>query len=200
MNIAVFVSGSGSNLQAILDEEKRAGLAGGKVILVVSDNPGAYALERSKKAGVKTAVIEPSRFSVREEFDEAVKEILEENDIGLIVLAGFMRILTSRLIDAYRGKIINIHPSLLPAFKGAHGIRDAFDHGVKVTGVSVHFVTEELDGGPIIAQEAVRVGEKDNIEDLEKKIHETEHRLYPEVIKDFVSGKLKIENNRVIRN
>ena len=194
MKIAVFVSGNGSNLQALIDAQD---LSGGEIVLVVSDKPQARALERAEKAGIKTFILEAEGFDSREEYDEAIIEQLDKEGIEFIVLAGFMRILSAGFVDKYYGKIVNIHPSLLPAFKGTHGIRDAFEQGADTTGVTVHFVDRDLDAGPIILQEEVKIEEADTLESLEEKIHVVEHKLYPKAVRFFVEGKLKIEGNKV---
>ena len=199
MNIAVFVSGNGSNLQALIDAGEKGELAQGRIVLVVSDKPEAYALERAKKVSIKTFVLEAKGFSSREEYDRRVMEELKASKIELIVLAGFMRLLSDHFVDEYYGRILNIHPALLPSFRGTHGIKDAFDYGVKTTGVTVHFVNKELDAGPVILQEAVKIEEDDTEETLEEKIHKIEHRLYPEAVKLFAQGKLKIEGRTVKR-
>ncbi len=199
MNIAVFVSGNGSNLQALIDAEKSGNLAEAKIALVVSDNPEAYALKRAQEAGIKTFVLEAKAFKSREEYDKKVMEQLCAAKIELIVLAGFMRLLSDHFVDEYYGRIINIHPALLPSFKGTRGIKDAFDCGVKVTGVTVHFVNKELDAGPIILQSPVEIMKDDTLETLEEKIHKIEHRLYPEAVRLFVQGCLRIEGQKVKR-
>lgn len=197
MNIAVLVSGNGSNLQAISEADKKNELSGGKIMLVISDNPQAFALERAKKSGIKTAVLEKREFRTREEYDSALIKTLKEFNIELVVLAGFMRILTERFIDEYKNRVLNIHPALLPSFKGANGIKDALKSGVKITGVTVHFVEKEIDSGPVILQRSVPIEAKDTLSSLEEKIHAAEHELYPEVIRLFVEGRLKIENKVV---
>ncbi len=197
MNIAVFVSGNGTNLQALIDAEAGKELAGGRVVLVVSDQPGAFALERARKAGIKTFVLEAAKFGSRDEYDKAVLRRLKEDKIELVVLAGFMRILSDSFIEEYKDRILNIHPALLPSFKGTSGIKDAFECGVKVTGVTVHFVESDLDAGPVILQSCVRVEENDTLDALEEKIHAEEHKLYPEAVRLFVRGKLKIEGRKV---
>ncbi len=197
MNIAVFVSGNGTNLQALIDAEAKDGLAGGKIALVVSDKPEAYALERARKAGIKTAVIESGGVATREEYDQEVIGELKRGKIDLLVLAGFMRILSGPFVDEYEGRIMNIHPALLPSFKGTHGIRDAFEYGAKVTGVTVHFVDKGLDSGPVILQSCVRVEESDTMETLEEKIHKEEHKLYPEAVRLFAQNRLKLEGRKV---
>lgn len=197
MNTAVFVSGNGTNLQALIDAASRRKLAGAKITLVVCDKPGAYALKRAAKAGIETYVQPGASYATREEYDRDVIAKLKEKKIKLVVLAGFMRILSDLFIKEYRGRILNVHPALLPSFKGAHGIKDAFDHGAKITGVTVHFVDEELDGGAVILQEPVEITGKDTLRTLEGKIHKVEHRLYPEAVRLFVRGKLKIKGRRV---
>ena len=197
MNIAVFVSGNGTNLQALIDAEKKGGLDDGRIRVVVSDKPEAFALKRAEKAGIKTFILEAKGFSSREEYDKKIVTRLEEEEVGLIVLAGYMRLLSPFFVKKYEGRILNVHPAILPSFKGTHGIRDAFECGVKTTGVTVHFVNEELDAGPVILQEAVPVKEDDTLESLEERIHAVEHRLYPEAVRLFVQGKLRIEGRRV---
>jgi len=196
MNIAVLCSGSGTNLQAIIDKVK-TGHIPAKIALVVSDKRDAFALERAKKEGLETLVVDKKDFKSREDFDKKILGELKKNKIGLVVLAGFMRLLSPHFIEEYRGRIINIHPALLPSFKGRCGVKDALDYGVKVTGVTVHFVDEKLDDGPVIAQAAVEIKEGDTEESLLQKLHKEEHRLYPEAVKMFVEGKLKIEGRKV---
>ncbi len=197
MNIAVFASGNGSNLQALIDAEAKGDLAGGRILLVVCDKPAAFALERAGKAGIKTFVLEAKDFKSREDYDARIVRRLKEENIELVVLAGFMRILSAPFLEEYEGRVLNVHPALLPSFKGVHGIKDAFEYGVKVTGVTVHFVNNELDGGPVILQSCVRIEPDDTRETLEEKIHAEEHRLYPEAVRFFVQGKLKVEGRKV---
>jgi len=196
MNIAVFASGNGSNLQAIIDAAK-SGKINAAIALVVSDNKDAYALTRAKNAGIETFILSPKGFKSREDYDKEIIKELKKRNVELIVLAGFMRLLSSPFVIMYKHKILNIHPALLPSFKGTHGIKDAFEYGVKKTGVTVHFVDAELDHGPITLQEAVNIEENDTLESLEEKIHKVEHRLYPEAVRLFVDGKLKAEGRKV---
>lgn len=196
MNIAVFCSGNGTNLQAIINAIKSRKLKSAKIVLVVSDNPEAYALVRAKKAGIKTVVVERVQFATKSDFEKEIIINLKQENVGLIVLAGFMRIIGEDLLREYKGRILNIHPALLPSFKGAHGIKDAFDYGVKVTGVTVHLVDDKMDHGPIILQEAVPVKEKDTLESLESRIHKVEHKLYYKAIDLFIKGKIKIEGRK----
>ncbi|MDI6605971.1 MAG: phosphoribosylglycinamide formyltransferase [Candidatus Omnitrophota bacterium] len=196
MNIAVFASGRGTNFAAIL-KAVGAGKIKANLALLVSDNPGAQAIVRAKKAGIKIALLKREDFASKKEFEAGMISALKENKIDLIVLAGFMRLLSAEFVRHYKGRIMNIHPSLLPAFKGRQGIKDAFDYGVKVTGVSVHFVDEKLDHGPIILQAAVALTNSDTAASLAEKIHKLEHKLYPQAIKLFVEGKLKIKGRKV---
>jgi len=195
--IAVFVSGNGSNLQAILDYSLKNNI-NGDVVYVLSNNPDAYALIRAKNANVKTFCPDLKKYASRQSYDMEILKAVKSERIDLICLAGYMLLLSPDFINEYQNKIINIHPSLLPSFKGMHGIKDAFDYGVKVTGVTVHFVDNELDHGPIILQEAVRVDENENLEQLEKKIHEAEHKIYPLAVKYFCKDELKIIGRKVI--
>lgn len=197
MNIAVFASGRGTNFSAIIRVVKK-GKIKASLSLLVCDNPGAGAIGRARRAGIKVALVKREDFSAKEDFEAKIISHLEENKIDLIVLAGFMRLLGPVLVSRYKGRILNIHPALLPAFKGTEGIKDAFAYGVKVSGVTVHFVDEAMDHGPIILQEAVNIEEDDTLESLEKKIHKLEHRVYPQAVKLFVEGRLQIEG-RVVR-
>jgi len=196
MNIAVFCSGNGSNFQAIVDSLK-SGEIPAKVALMVCDNPKAFALERAKKLGIKSLLIERKNFKTKDEFEAGVIRNLEKESIELICLAGFMRLISPGFVQRYRNKILNIHPALLPAFKGTQSIKDALDYGVKVTGVTVHFVDEKTDHGPIILQRALSIKEGDTEESLGLRIHEIEHKLYPQAIKLFAQGKINLAGRRV---
>lgn len=176
VNIAVLVSGGGTNLQALIDAQKSGIIHSGEIKLVVSNNPNAYALERAKNASIKTAVVEKKKLS-QAEFEEKLLSLLSENGIDLIVLAGFMCILTKNFTDCYKNRIINVHPSLIPSFcgKGFYGLKvheAALNYGVKVTGATVHFVNEIPDGGKIIMQKAVYIEENDTPETLQKRVME----------------------------
>ena len=190
MNIAVFVSGNGSNLQAIIDAEHSGNLSDGEIKLVVCDQPDAFALIRAQKADIPVFLQEGKGYTSREEYDQAIIQRLKKDEIELIILAGFMRILSRHFVNEYKNKILNIHPALLPDFKGANGIKDAYEANVDVTGVTVHFVTEELDSGPVILQEKVPIEKDETLEELEEKIHKVEHEMYPEAVKLFVDGKI----------
>lgn len=196
-NIVVFASGNGSNFQAIAEAIKK-GIVQANLRLLVCDNSKAFVLERAKKFKVKTFLINPRDYRNKKYFEDEIIRKLKAEKIDLIVLAGFMRILSPYFVHQYKHRIINIHPALLPSFKGAHAIKDAFDYGVKLTGVTVHFVDERMDHGPIILQEPVRVRDKDSLESLEEKIHQLEHKLYPQAINLFLSGKLKLKGRRVL--
>jgi phosphoribosylglycinamide formyltransferase-1 len=196
MNIAVFASGRGSNFAALARAMKK-GKIQANLSLLVCDNPKASAIGRARRAGIRVALVKREDFATRNDFEQKIIQHLEENDIGLIVLAGFMRILGPDLVKCYKDRILNIHPALLPAFKGAHAIKDAFDYGVKVTGVSVHFVDEKMDHGPIILQAPVEIKEADTLESLEARIHKVEHKIYPQAIKLFIEGKLKLEGRKI---
>ncbi len=197
MNIAVFASGKGTNFSAIIRATK-LGKIKANLALLVCDNPKAGAISRAKRAGIKVVLVERKDFATKKDFEAKISQHLKGHKIDLIVLAGFMRVLSPDFVRKYKNRIINIHPALLPAFKGAAGIKDAFDYGVKVTGVTVHFVDGQMDHGPIIMQKEVKIEEKDTLESLEVKIHRVEHKLYPEAINSFIRAKLRIEGRRVI--
>jgi phosphoribosylglycinamide formyltransferase-1 len=192
----VLISGAGTNLQAILD-----GIAAGRldcsVRLVLSNRPSVAGLARAEGAGVPIKVIDHKRFRGREEFDEAVVAALREAGVELVVLAGFDRLLSPVLIGAFPGRIMNIHPALLPAFKGLHAQRQALEYGVKIAGATVHFVDEHLDHGPIIIQGAVALGPDETEESIRDRILQVEHEIYPTAIQLFAEGRLSIEGRRV---
>lgn len=194
--IAVFASGYGSNLQALIDKQKEPGF-NGEIVLVFSNNKDAFALQRAKKNLIKTECFALNEFKSRKDFDSRILETLGRYRIDLIVLAGYMLLLGAEIINSYQNKILNVHPALLPSFKGTHGIRDAFDYGVKITGVTVHFVDADLDTGPVVLQEAVDVLDTDTIESLEEKIHQVEHRIYPLAVKLFCQDKLTVQGRKV---
>ena len=196
MNIAVFASGRGTNFGAIIRAVKK-GKIKANLALLVCDNPKAGAVARAKRAGIKVALVKREDFSTKKDFEDKIIQHLAENNIDLVVLAGFMRLLSPELVSRYKNKILNIHPALLPSFKGVHGIEDTFNYGVRVAGVTVHFVDERMDHGPIVLQAAVKIEENDTLESLEAKIHKIEHKLYPEAIRLFVEGRLNIEARKV---
>jgi phosphoribosylglycinamide formyltransferase-1 len=197
MNIAVLCSGNGSNLQAIIDAVK-SGYIKARIALVVSDNKNAFALERAKKAGIESLILNPKEFKSREDFDKEIVKDLKKKNVELVVLAGFMRLMSTYFVKEYKDRIMNIHPALLPSFKGTHGIKDALEYGVKVTGPTVHFVDDKLDHGAIILQRSVEVKDNDTEETLLERVHAEEHKIYPEAVKLFVEGRLKVEGRRVV--
>ncbi len=182
--IAVFASGNGSNFEAIANAVESGELGDCRIMLCVCDKPGAYVIERAKRHNIDTLVFKPRDFESKRDFEKMIADKLDSLGVELICLAGYMRIIGEELLERYRGRMINIHPALLPAFPGAHAIKDAFEYGVKVYGVTIHHVNEEVDGGKIIAQEAVPYSGND-IEELEAMIHKTEHKLFPAAIKEF---------------
>ena len=198
MNIAILCSGSGTNLQAIIDKVK-SGYIPAKIAFVLSDKPDAFALTRAKKAGIETVVLKSKDYKTREDFDKEVVKNLKKRNVELVVMAGFMRLLSPYFIKEYKDRIINIHPALLPSFKGTNGIKDALDYGVKVTGATVHFVDEHLDNGPIILQSCVDIKDEDTIDTLLERVHREEHKIYPEAVKLFAEGRLVIKGRKVIR-
>ena len=188
----VLISGSGSNLQSLIDESKNINL---EISCVISNNPDAYGLERAKKANIETKILDHNEFPSRESYDESLKEIIEKFNPEVIILAGFMRILTANFVNHFLGKVLNIHPSLLPKYPGLHTHQRAIDAGDKAHGVSVHFVTTELDGGPIIAQKKIEVYLDDDADSLSKRLLKEEHIIYPRVVQWFAQGRLILKDN-----
>lgn len=203
LKIAVLVSGGGTNLQALIDAERARGIPDGEITLVISSREDAYALTRAKNAGIPTEILKRRSFSSQEEYDEALLALLDRGQIGLVILAGFMTMISARVIERYRDRIINIHPSLIPSFCGAgcYGLRvhqAALEKGVKVTGATVHFVNEICDGGPIILQKAVEVLPDDTPEALQRRVMEqAEWKLLPRAAALFCGGKLEVKNGIV---
>ena len=189
----MLVSGSGTNLQALIDGSGQ----GWDIVAVISDRPNVRALERATAADIATEVVAWSDFADRAEFTDAVVAAVQRHEADFAVLAGFMRVLAPAAIAAYPNRIINVHPSLLPAFPGANAVGDAIEHGVKVTGVTVHFVDEELDHGPIIRQEVVEILPDDDEATLHRRIQRVEHRLLPEVVSDLATGRLAVAGRHV---
>jgi phosphoribosylglycinamide formyltransferase-1 len=196
IRIAVLVSGRGSNLQAIIDSIENKYLQA-QISVVISDIADAYALVRARKHGINAVHIDPGKFASKELYEAEVLKILNSNNVQLVLLAGYMKILGKTLLIAYKNRILNIHPALLPAFPGLHAQEQAFKHGVKVAGCTVHFVDEELDGGPIILQKCVEVRDDYTAQTLADRILEQEHKIYPEAVKLFVENKLKLEGRKV---
>ena len=203
VRIAVLVSGGGTNLQALIDAQARGELKNGAIAAVISSKPGAYALERAEKAGIPGYVVARKEFSSNREMTLALVDKLRELDIGLVVLAGFMHILTEEMVAAYPNAILNVHPALIPSFCGAgyyglHVHEKALAYGVKVTGATVHFVNEEPDGGPIVLQKAVEILEGDTPEVLQRRVMEqAEWRILPRAVSLFCEGRLSVEGRTV---
>ena len=188
--LALFVSGNGTNMENII-RQIQAGRIPAQAALVICDNPEAVAMRKAESLKVPVVLIDRKKFSVKAAFESEILRQLELQKIDLIILAGFMRILSPGFVKRCKGKILNIHPSLLPQFPGAHGIREAFLAKVKETGVTVHFVDEGVDTGPIILQRSLAVNPGETLDGLEAKIHELEYKIYPEAIRDVLSGKVK---------
>ncbi len=193
--LGVLCSGRGTDLQSIIDAIE-AGQVPAEIAIVLTDKE-AYALERAKKAGIEAVCVDRKQFEGREPFEKALIEKLEAAGVTLVVLAGFMRILTPYFVGHFAGRIMNIHPALLPSFPGAHAHRDVLAYGVKVSGCTVHFVDEGTDSGPIIMQAAVPVLDDDTEETLGARVLKEEHRIYPECIRLYCEGKLKVEGRKV---
>lgn len=194
--LGVLVSGSGTNLQAIIDAIA-AGALDARVAVVASNKADAYGLERARLAGVPAVHVDPAASENPKAYNRAIREVLESHGVELVVMAGYMRLLGVEVLRAFPGAVVNLHPALLPAFPGATAIRDAFEWGVKVTGVTVHFADEEFDRGPILCQEPVAVEETDTLETLEARIHEVEHRLLPHAVGLIAMGRVRVEGRRV---
>lgn len=194
--IAVFASGQGSNFQNLLDAS-RAGELDAEIVLLVCDKPQAFVVERARQAGVECYLFDPKAYARREDYEAGISAELEKRHVDLVVLAGYMRLLTATLVEPYAGRMINIHPSLLPAFPGKNAIGQAWDYGVKVTGVTVHFVDGGMDTGSVIAQKTVEIAPDDTLESLEAKIHEAEQRLYPQVVSLFAKNRVRVEGRKV---
>lgn len=186
--IAIFASGSGSNFQAITDA-CRKGLLDATPALLVCDRPGAYVVERATAADIPYFAFAPKSYPNKEEFEGHILRELVRYKVDFIVLAGYMRLIGPTLLNAFKGRIVNVHPSLLPAFPGLDAVGQALDYGVKLTGVTIHFVDEGMDTGPIIAQQAIEIGSEDTREILETKIHEVEHSFYPQTLQQLFSVK-----------
>lgn len=199
MKLGVIVSGAGTNLQAIMDAIENGELPA-EIAVVVSNCEHAFALERARKYGYKALFLNQLDYEDRETYDRALAAALHLNDVDMVVLAGFMRLLTPYFIKQFEGRIVNIHPSLLPSFPGLNAVGKALDHGVKITGCTVHFVDEGLDNGPIIAQKAVSVEKNDTVDILHDRIHRAEHKLYPRVLALLCENKVKIKGRRCIIN
>ncbi|MBS1154224.1 MAG: phosphoribosylglycinamide formyltransferase [Proteobacteria bacterium] len=193
-NIVILISGRGSNMQAIVE----ARIPGARVAAVIANRPGAAGLAWARAQGIDTVALDHKGFADRAAFDAALAQTIDRYQPDLVILAGYMRILTDDFVAHYAGRMLNVHPSLLPAFSGLNTHARALEAGVKITGCTVHFVTPELDHGPIIAQAAVPVFDDDTSEKLAARILEQEHRIYPQAVRWFIEGRLKLENSRVV--
>jgi phosphoribosylglycinamide formyltransferase-1 len=195
--LGVLISGRGSNLQALIDAIADRRLDA-EIALVISNRPDAQGLERARRAGIETLVISHKGHATREAYDGLLVSELQSRGVELVCLAGFMRLLTRVFVDAFPNRILNIHPSLLPAVPGVDAQRQAFEHGVKLTGVTVHLVTTELDAGPIVVQRAVAIEDDDTVETLSARMLDEEHRLYPEAVARVLRGGWQIEGRRFV--
>ena len=198
LKIGVLLSGSGTNLQAIIDEVRDAALPV-DIVKVVSSRPDAYGIERAKQAGIPVVVLNRQIYADPQAADQMIVDELRAAGAEYVVMAGYMRKLTPVVLDAFPDRVLNLHPALLPSFKGAHAIQDAFAAGVKVTGVTVHFANEDYDKGPIVAQEPVRIEEGMTLDELEAAIHAVEHVLYPRVLRQLAEGRIAVGADRKVR-
>ena len=196
LRFAVFASGNGSNLQAVIDAVKKGAIKA-ELALVFSDNRKAFALQRAATAGIKTLCLERKDYISPQSYDRDIMIYLREARVDFVVLAGYMRLLTPFFLKEYPQKVLNVHPSLLPAFKGIQAIKDTFTYGCKAAGVTIHFVDEKMDHGPIILQEGFKLTGKETLESLEARVHKVEHKIYPKAIALFAEGRLKIKGRRV---
>jgi phosphoribosylglycinamide formyltransferase-1 len=197
LKIGVLASGRGSNFQSIIDA-MNSGKLRIEIAVLITDNASAFAIERAKRHGISYLIMNPSEYSSRDDFFQDIAETLKKRGVGLVVLAGFMRIVGKKLIAAFPNMIMNIHPALLPSFPGLHGQSQAVEYSVKISGCTVHFVDEGMDTGPIIIQAAVPVIQDDTEESLSERILTLEHQIYPEAIRLFSEGRIVVEGRRVI--
>ncbi|MGA2525115.1 MAG: phosphoribosylglycinamide formyltransferase [Smithellaceae bacterium] len=196
LKLGVLISGNGSNLQSIIDHIEKGSLKAA-IKIVISNNPDALGITRAKKHGIQIAVLKNDDFKSKEDFDSELINIFKKNDVDLVILAGFTRILTAGFLQAFPHKIMNIHPALLPSFPGLHGQKQALEYGVKFTGCTVHFVDEGVDTGPIIIQSVVHVSDDDTVETLAARILKEEHRIYPQAIQFYAAGRLEVKDHKV---
>lgn len=197
IRLGVLISGSGTNLQAIIDRIA-AGALDAEVAIVISSRPSAYGLKRAEAAGIQTMSLSKEVYADPITADEAIASTLVREKVDYVIMAGYMRMVHAPILRTFENRVVNLHPALLPSFKGAHAIQDAFDAGVKVTGITVHFANEDYDKGPIVAQRAVEVREDDTHDDLEARIHEVEHVLYPEVLRLVAEGRVTVGEDRKV--
>lgn len=196
LRVGVLISGSGTNLQALIDR-CADGSVDAEVVIVISNKPDAFGLERARRAGIAAFCIDRAAYTTFSAYNHAIADAMLAHRVDLVVMAGYMRLLGNEVLETFPQRVMNLHPALLPAFPGPSAIHDAFDHGVKVTGVTVHFANEKFDEGPIIAQECVAVAENDTVETLEARIHDVEHRLLPEAVHLFAQGRLVVDGRKV---
>jgi len=196
LKLGILISGNGSNLQSIIDYIEKGSLKA-TIKIVISNNPDAYGLTRAKKHGIPVVILKNGDFINKEDFDLELINILKNNSVDLVILAGFMRIITPTLLNAFPQKVMNIHPALLPSFPGIHGQKQALEYGVKLSGCTVHFVDEGVDTGPIIIQSAVQVFDDDTEETLAARILKEEHRIYAQAILFYTEGKIEIKGRKV---
>ncbi len=197
MKIGILASGAGSNAQAIIDRIASGALKAA-IKVVISNRPEAFVLKRAEKAGIKNMAVERSRYSDRAAYDNALAEILQDNGCELIVLAGYMLVLGNAFLNTFPGRVVNIHPSLLPSFPGTAGAGNARDYGVKITGCTVHFVEREVDGGPIIIQAALPLRAGEDLDSLKQRIHQLEHRIYPQALQWLAEGRVTVQGRQVL--
>lgn len=196
IKLGVLISGSGTNLQAIIDRIAE-GTLDATIELVVSSRPSAFGLKRAEKAGIQTLTLSKEIYADPMVADEVIATELKRHDVDYVIMAGYMRMVHDPILASFPNRVINLHPALLPSFKGAHAIQDAFDYGVKVTGVTVHIADNHYDCGPIIAQRALPVQEGWSVDELEAHIHEIEHQLYPDTIQLLAEGRVHVKDGRV---
>jgi phosphoribosylglycinamide formyltransferase-1 len=196
LRLGVLISGSGSNLQAIIDAIE-AGNLDATVVVVISSRSDAYGMQRARSHGIEAVWVDRDAYADAAGYNAAIRDELQSYDVDYVVMAGYMRLLGTEVLNAYPHRVLNLHPALLPSFPGAHGIADALAYGVKVTGITVHFADEVFDRGPIIAQRAIEIAEDDTLESLEAKIHAAEHELYPAVLQLIATGCVRIEERVV---
>lgn len=190
--LAIFISGSGTNMENLIKVSKAGKIPGAVISLVISDQPAAGGIDKARKLGVPVQVVERNKFGSKKDFEAQIFHLIDEARIDYLLLAGYMRILSNDFVRRYPGRIINVHPSLLPAFPGAHGIKDAFEAKVQETGVTIHFVDEGVDTGPVILQRKVPVAPGEALETLEAKVHAVEYEVYPEALNLVLSGKIRM--------
>jgi len=196
LNIAILASGSGTNAQAMIDKAAQ-GTLNVRIALIICNRPGAGVVARAEKAGVPCLVLDHKSFPDRESFDARMVEVLRAAGTELVVLAGYMRLLTPAFLEAFAGRVINIHPALLPSFPGVHGGADALAYGVKLSGCTVHFVEEKVDSGPVLIQAAVPVNAGESVDELMARVHEMEHRIYPQAVQWLAEGRIRVQDRQV---